>query len=352
MRAFKNSFLALLISSTLFLTTNPVNAQGLPAEVITVKSKTLDKKISAVGNLRAKEAIMLRPEQSGRIDNILFTEGEQVKQGTPLFKLDSSIYLAELKEAQAKVQLSRTDYERAKSLLKKRVGSEQERDSTLAQLRVNQAQEALAQARLNKMTINAPFTGYAGLRLVSPGDYVNQGQDLVELTDISSLKLDFRVPEIYLSVLQPGRELEVQVDALPGQVIRGKVYAVAPTSDSNAHNIEIRATIPNENGLLRPGLFAQVDLLVEQTTSVVIPEQAIIPQDGKFMVMTVSAENTVQMVPVTMGQRRPGVVQIIEGLNEGDVLITAGQIKLFPGMPITPIFVDGSQKKESDKQGN
>ncbi|MCP4598158.1 efflux RND transporter periplasmic adaptor subunit [Neptuniibacter sp.] len=352
MRALKNSFLTLLISSTLFLTTTQVNAQGLPAEVITVKTQTLDKTISAVGNLRAKEAIMLRPEQSGRIDNILFTEGEQVKQGTPLFKLDSSIYLAELKEAQAKVQLSRTDYERAKSLLKKRVGSEQERDSTLAQLRVDQAQEALAQARLDKMTINAPFTGYAGLRLVSPGDYVNQGQDLVELTDISSLKLDFRVPEIYLSVLQPGRELEVQVDALPGQVIKGNVYAVAPTSDSNAHNIEIRATIPNKNGLLRPGLFAQVDLLVEQTTSVVIPEQAIIPQDGKFLVMTVSAENTVQMIPVTMGQRRPGVVQIIEGLNEGDVLITAGQIKLFPGMPITPIFVDGSQKKESDKQGN
>ncbi len=352
MRALKNSFLTLLISSTLFLTTTQVNAQGLPAEVITVKTQPLDKTISAVGNLRAKEAIMLRPEQSGRIDNILFTEGEQVKQGTPLFKLDSSIYLAELKEAQAKVQLSRTDYERAKSLLKKRVGSEQERDSTLAQLRVDQAQEALAQARLDKMTINAPFTGYAGLRLVSPGDYVNQGQDLVELTDISSLKLDFRVPEIYLSVLQPGRELEVQVDALPGQVIKGNVYAVAPTSDSNAHNIEIRATIPNKNGLLRPGLFAQVDLLVEQTTSVVIPEQAIIPQDGKFLVMTVSAENTVQMIPVTMGQRRPGVVQIIEGLNEGDVLITAGQIKLFPGMPITPIFVDGSQKKESDKQGN
>ncbi len=351
MRKFINTYLSLVLAVAATLLSLPISAQGLPAEVITVTSKTLDKTISAVGNLRANESIMLRPEQSGRINKILFSEGGKVEKGAPLFVLDSSIYIAELKSAQARVQLSRVDYDRAKSLLRKKVGSVQERDSTLAQLRVDQAQEALAQARLDKMTIKAPFTGYTGLRLVSPGDYVNQGENLVELTDLSTLKLDLRVPEIYLSELQPGRELEVNVDALPGNVIKGKVTAISPSSDSNAHNIEIRASIPNTDGKLRPGLFAKVSLLVDQQTTVVIPEQAIIPKDGLFFVMTVTEENKVAMAPVKMGQRRPGVVQIIEGLNNGDVLITAGQIKLFPGMPVTPIFVDGSQQKPAEKQG-
>lgn len=351
MRKFIHTYLSLVLAVAATLLSLPISAQGLPAEVITVTSKTLDKTISAVGNLRANESIMLRPEQSGRINKILFSEGGKVEKGAPLFVLDSSIYIAELKSAQARVQLSRVDYDRAKSLLRKKVGSVQERDSTLAQLRVDQAQEALAQARLDKMTIKAPFTGYTGLRLVSPGDYVNQGENLVELTDLSTLKLDLRVPEIYLSELQPGRELEVNVDALPGNVIKGKVTAISPSSDSNAHNIEIRASIPNTDGKLRPGLFAKVSLLVDQQTTVVIPEQAIIPKDGLFFVMTVTEENKVAMAPVKMGQRRPGVVQIIEGLNNGDVLITAGQIKLFPGMPVTPIFVDGSQQKPAEKQG-
>lgn len=351
MRKFINTYLSLVLAVAATLLSLPISAQGLPAEVITVSSKTLDKTISAVGNLRANESIMLRPEQSGRINKILFSEGGKVEKGTPLFVLDSSIYIAELKSAQARVQLSRVDYDRAKSLLRKKVGSVQERDSTLAQLRVDQAQEALAQARLDKMTIKAPFTGYTGLRLVSPGDYVNQGENLVQLTDLSTLKLDLRVPEIYLSELQPGRELEVNVDALPGEVIKGKVTAISPSSDSNAHNIEIRASIPNIGGKLRPGLFAKVSLLVDQQTTVVIPEQAIIPKDGLFFVMTVTEDNKVAMAPVKMGQRRPGVVQIIEGLKNGDVLITAGQIKLFPGMPVTPIFVDGSQQKPAEKQG-
>jgi membrane fusion protein (multidrug efflux system) len=186
--------------------------------------------------------------------------------------------------------------------------------------------------------------------MVSPGDYVEEGQDLVELTDISSMKLEFRVPEIYLSILQPGREITVHVDALPGEMIKGTVFAVSPASDQNAHNIEVLASVPNPNSTLRPGLFAQVNLLVDRTESVVIPEQAIIPQDGNFSVMRLGAENTVEIVPVTLGQRRPGVVQIIEGLNQDDVIIVSGQIKLHPGMPVTPIFIDGSQQP-AEQQG-
>lgn len=336
-----------LVAPSAFAADKP--PQGLPAEVITVQTQALDHSIYAVGNLRANETIQLSPDQSGRIEKVLFEEGLQVNQGASLFVLDSAIYRAELTQAQARVKLSQIAYKRAESLLKKRVGSEQDRDSTLAQLRVDQAQQALAQTRLDKMTIKAPFAGSIGLRLVSPGDYVNVGQELVELTDLKTMKADFRVPEIYLAALKPGSAINVEVDAFPGRIFSGEVYAIAPSADTRSHNIEVRARIPNDEGLLRPGLFAKVNLVMKQEdAAIVIPEQAIIPQNGGFFVMRVAQGNMVELVPVEMGQRRPGTVQITKGLIKGDVVITAGQIKLFPGMPVTPIFVDGSQQA---KQG-
>lgn len=320
--------------------------QGLPAEVITVQAQALDHAIRAVGNLSANESIQLSPEQSGRIEKVLFNEGETVKAGAPLFTLDAAIYRAELKQAEARVNLSRIAYDRAERLLQKKVGSAQDRDSTLAQLRVDEAQQALALTRLEKMTVRAPFSGVTGLRSVSPGDYVNVGQPLVELTDMSTLKADFRIPEIYLAALRPGSRIDLQVDAFPGKVFSGEVYAIAPSSDTRAHNIEVRARIPNPDGELRPGLFTEVSLVMQQEqAALLIPEQAIIPQGGGFFVMRVAQGNTVELVPVKMGQRRPGIVQITEGLNSGDVVITAGQIKLRPGMPVTPIFTDGSNQR-------
>lgn len=336
--------MAALILSVVPVISLPVWAQGLPAEVVHVKKQPLERQIRSVGNLRANEAILLRPEQSGRIEKVLFSEGEPVKQGTVLFQLDTALYEAEYREAAARVALSKTDYERASSLLKKGVGSVQQRDSSLAQLRVDEAQLALAKTRLDKMSVQAPFDGIAGLRLVSPGDYVNVGQDLVQLTDNSTMKVDFKVAEIFLAELQPDAPIEVEVDALPGRILTGKIYAVAPAADASAHNIEVRATLPNKDGILRPGLFAQISILVEKTDSLTIPEQAIVPQGKAFFVMrVVGEEHKIEMVPVELGQRRPGIVEIKSGLNEGDIIVTAGQLKLQPGMPITPIFVDGSQ---------
>jgi len=346
---FRLTLLATLLSSPLALAADDKAAQkkgpprGLPAEVITAQATTLTTDVHAVGSLRANERILLRPEQSGRIDAILFEEGQQVKAGTPLFRLDAAIYQAELKEARARVHLSEIAYKRAASLLKKKVGSEQERDSALAQLQVDQAREALARTRLDKMRVVAPFTAQVGLRLVSPGDYVTAGQDLVELADLSSMKVDFRVPELYLSSIKSGQTLKVELDAFPGRIFDGKVYAIAPGADSRAHNIELRARINNDDGQLRPGLFAQIRLqLASNANSILIPEQAIIPNNGGFFVQRVAEGNVIEMVPVTLGQRRPGEVQVSKGLNAGDVIITAGQLKLRPGMPVTPIFVDGS----------
>ena len=337
-----NQFLVPAMFSLALIAIHPAQAEGLPAEVIHVQSKQLVHQIDAVGNLSANESIILRPEQSGTVEEVLFTEGATVKTGDKLLVLESSLYEAHLRESKARVNLSRIAYNRAASLVKKKVGSQQTLDSSLAQLQVDQAQQAVAQTQLNKMTINAPFDGIIGLRQFSPGDYVNIGQDLVELTDINTMKVDFRVPENQLSNIRTGQQINVLIDALPGESFSGTIYAISPSVDARSHNIAIRAKIDNRDNLLRPGLFARIQIVTGTNDSaIMIPEEAIIPQNNDFFVMTVK-EGKVGMSPVQLGIRQDGEVHILSGLSKDEVIITAGQIKLFPGMPVTSIFVDGT----------
>ena len=331
-----------LLCVSMTLATLPLLAQesqGLPAEVYQVETSSLNHVLNAVGTLRANESVILRPEITGRISDILFREGEAVEAGQALIQLDGASYQAELAQAQAQANLSRTEYQRAADLLERRVGSQTDRDTRLAQLRVNEAQVELARTQLAKTTIRAPFDGVAGLRHVSPGDFVSAGQDLVEVTDFAEMKLDFTLPERNLSQVQVGQKIEVQVDALPGETFQGEVYAISPSSRSGSHNLSIRARIPNDSGKLRPGLFARIIIITGQDDqALMVPESAVIPENNDFFIMRLDENNQVGLVPVTLGSRRFGVVQILSGLEAGDVIVTAGQIKLRPGMPVTPLF--------------
>ncbi|MFC6669038.1 efflux RND transporter periplasmic adaptor subunit [Marinobacterium aestuariivivens] len=351
----------LILPLLLMLPTLPLSAladeqpqdkpRGLPAEVIHLRPAPLTPTIEAVGNLEANERVMIRPEQAGQIRDIRFEEGQSVKRGELLFELEASTYEAALQQSQARVNLSLLEYRRAESLLQRKVGSQNDRDTALAQLRVDEAEVSLAQTRLAKMSIRAPFDGVAGLRMVSPGDYVSVGQDLVELIDSASMKVDFRIPEIYLPAVAPGQHINVQVDAYPGRRFAGEVYAISPSADARAHNFELRARIPNPDGVLRPGLFAHIELAGEtDNAALLIPEQAVIPQNGQAAVMRVDDQNSIEVVSVELGQRRPGQVQVVSGLAAGDVIVTAGQLKLHPGMPVTPIFVDGSNSTAGREQ--
>ncbi|WP_151671736.1 efflux RND transporter periplasmic adaptor subunit [Nitrincola schmidtii] len=338
-----------LLSVGLVFAANSVaqQGQGLPAEVFQVESSSLNHVLTTVGTLRANEAVILRPEISGRVSSILFREGEIIEKDQPLIELDNTSYAAELAQAQAQANLSRIEYQRAADLLERRVGSQTDRDTRLAQLRVNEAQVQLAQAQLAKTTLLAPFAGEVGLRYVSPGDFVSAGQDLVEVVDTHEMKLDFTLPERNISQIQVGQTIEVVVDALPGQAFQGEIYAISPSSRSGSHNLSIRARIPNEDGQLRPGLFARITIITGQDPdALMVPEAAIIPQNNEFFIMRLNDENQVSLVPVTLGSRRIGEVQILSGLEVGDVIVTAGHIKLRPGMPVTPLF------PQNDTQGS
>ncbi len=329
----------LLISSISLSSFADEKPRGLPAEVVKLQTQTLRHELSAVGTLEARESITVRPEQNGLITQILFNESHPVKQGDVLFQLNADSYLAEVAQAKARVSLSLNEFKRAEKLLKKRVGSENDRDTTLAQLRVDEAQLEVAKTLLKKMTIKAPFDGMIGLRNVSPGDYVTSGQDLVQLTDLSEMKVEFSLPETVLSQIKTGQTVSLHVAAYPETEFSGEVYAISPIADSRSHSIKVKAKVDNVSGQLRPGLFSKINVLLSfEKGALLVPEEAIIPNNGAFLVMRMDANNSIAMVPVTLGLRQDAQVQILSGLNADDVVVTAGHLKLRPGMPLTPIF--------------
>jgi len=290
--------------------------------------------IAAVGSLRSDESVILRPEVAGRIQHIDFGEGQSVKAGQVLIRLDDSIPRAELQQAQANLALAQSQYKRSVDLQGRGFVSQQARDEASSTLKVQQAATVLAQARLDKMTIRAPFAGMVGLRDVSVGDYVNQGQDLAPLEAIDPLKVDFRVPEMYLSKVGTGQTLAVRLDAMPGQEREGKVYAVSPLVDAGGRSILLRATVANPDHTLRPGMFARVQLQFAQDRALVVPEAALSPSGQTQYVFRVR-EGKAQRVQVTVGERREGRAELLTGVAPGDEVVVAGFQRLTDGAPVT-----------------
>ncbi len=314
----------------------PQSAPAAPARVAVaaVQEVPFARGLSAVGSLRSDESVVLRPEVAGRIQAIDFKEGQPVKQGQLLIRLDDSVPRAELAQARANLTLAQSHYRRAVELQGKGFVSQQARDESASTLKVQEAAVALAQARLDKMTITAPFAGIVGLRSVSVGDYVNQGQDLAPLEAIDPLKVDFRVPEMYLSKVRVGQQLTLRMDALPGQERRGLVYAVSPLVDAGGRSILLRATVANQDGVLRPGMFARVQLLFNEDKALVAPEAALSPSGETQYVYRV--ENGVaHRREVTIGERREGRVEILTGVALNDMLVVSGLQRVTDGARVT-----------------
>ena len=312
-------------------------AMAVPVETAPVQVGPIQRRLTAVGSLRSNESVVIRPELAGRIAEIRFDEGERVTKGQPLVVLDDSIYRAEVEEVQASLELSRANHERAIDLLQRGAGTTKARDEALARLRADEAALQLAKAHLDKMVIAAPFEGVVGLRKVSVGDFVNVGQDMVNLEQIDPLKADFRVAEVYLGAVRPGQRIELGVDAFPGETFAGEVYAIDPLIDESGRSVVLRARLPNPDDRLRPGLFARVTLVLnERNDAIQVPEQALVPQGQDQFVFRV-VDGKAALTRVEVGIRREGMVEITEGLGPEDEVVTAGQLKVRDGAPVKPL---------------
>lgn len=300
-------------------------------EAVTLRPTPLVESVSAVGNFVANESVVLRPEVDGRIVEIAFEEGQRVKKGQLLFRLDASVYEAQLREAQAHLALSTRNYERAKTLNEKGHSSGEILDRSLAEMKIDQASVELNRARHDKTRIIAPFDGIIGLRHVSPGDFVEAKNELVTVVSLDPIKVEFRLPERYYRVISEGGTIRAAPDALPGETFEGRIYAIAPTIDLNGRSVAVKATVPNAEHRLRPGMFARVSLLVDRrTAALVVPEAAIVQRgDGQYVYRIVDSK--AELTKVRLGLRQTGQVEVVEGVSEGDTIVTAGQIKLRPG---------------------
>jgi membrane fusion protein (multidrug efflux system) len=300
-------------------------------EAVTIKSSRLVESVSAIGTLKSNEAVMIRSEINGRIVEIGFDEGQPVKKGTVLFRLDNTIFRAELAEVEARQLLSQRNYERAKALEGRGHGSVETLDRALAQRRVDQASVNLVRARMEKSIIHAPFDGIVGLRRISVGDYVKAGNDLVNLENIDRIKVDFRLPERYMRVVRTEGAIRITPDALPGEAFDGRIYAIDPQIDPAVRSIAVRALLSNAGRVLRPGMFVRISLIIDRAQkALVVPEEAIVRRGNQQFVFRILKGSAI-LTPVKLGLRETGRVEVVEGLSVGDTLVTAGHAKLREG---------------------
>lgn len=325
--------------------------QGGPAsvEVAKVKTQALQDDAQAVGSLKSRQSVTLRPEVAGRIAQIGFNEGSHVRKGQLLVQLDDVLQKAELSQAQAQLSIARANLKRNEELVAQSFVAQRVLDESRAALQVAEAQVALAQARLSRMRIVAPFDGTVGLRNINLGDYVKDGADLVNLEDTSQLTVDFRLPERYQSRLSNGQAVQVQLDALPGKKFNAKVQAVDPLLDANGRSIGVRAALPPSAGSeLRPGMFARVTTVFSTNdAALVVPEEALVPQGGKQFVVKLDkqgegdgAKLVSRRAEVQLGVRRGPLVQILSGVEDGETVVIAGQQRLQKdGTPVRVVDV-------------
>lgn len=305
--------------------------RAVAVEAVAVAVDTVVEDIRAVGTLQPNEAVIISPEIPGRIARIGFGEGDEVAEGAVLVDLDDTILRAELTKAQSDLTLAEANRGRAETLGRQGTGTLRARDEAIAAHQAALAELALAEARLGKTRIVAPFSGIVGLRAVSAGAYVTPGDRLVGLADIDPIKIDFRVPELVLSSLRAGQKIQLTVDALPGRSFGGAVYAIDPVVDPNGRAVRLRAQVPNPERILFPGLFARLRIVVEQRSdAVLVPESAIFAEASQRFVYRVVDDRAVRTA-VTLGQRRPGQVEVRAGLQPGAVVIVAGQQKVRDG---------------------
>ena len=329
-------FISFFLASALVLAQpKPAAAPAaIPVETYTVVTGPHTSTATVLGSLRPNVSVVIRPEEAGRVTSIGFQEGQTVKEGSVLFKLNTHVLDANLAESRAALKLAETGFTRLEGLRGKSLISQQEFDESSARLEQARASVAAHEAALAKMTLTAPFGGIVGVRQVSLGAYVKEGDAMVTLDDIDPIKVDAYIPEAYISQVRQNQKFTAEFDAYPGERFAGEVYAIDTAIDPAARTMLLRGRIPNPKRLLRPGMFARIHVILSENEQVIsIPEQAIVPSGNTVSVYKV-VDGKAVMTKVTVGARETGRAFIRQGLKAGDVVVTAGQAKLRDGAPV------------------
>jgi membrane fusion protein (multidrug efflux system) len=306
-----------------------------PVAVVTapVVERNLQVGLEAIGTAVANEAVNITSKTTNIVTEIRFSDGQAVRAGDVLVELDRGTAEADLAAATAAFEESRSQWSRSRELLSTQVVSQSMYEQLEATMKANEARVAAARARLADTYIRAPFTGHVGLRRVSLGALINPGALITTLDDTSSIKVDFAVPETQVGALQAGQLVEATTTAYPGRRFSGRVTSVDSRVDAATRSVIVRASVPNRGGALKPGMFLTVALAQEERPALVIPEEALVPEQARQFVYLLQGA-TVAKREVTLGRREPGFVEIIAGLAAGDRVVVEGTLKLRDGAAV------------------
>jgi membrane fusion protein, multidrug efflux system len=313
-----------------------------PVEVATVQTETVRDRFRALGSVEAHETVQIVSEVDAVVRAMPFTEGQVVRRGQVLARLDDDEIGAEAKRADALRDQAKVNHERVRQLFEQKAASPQELDDTSAALKVAEANAQLAHARLNKTRITSPLDGMVGRRLVSPGAFLRVGDTITEVASVDRVKISFAAPERYTAQLRKGSEVEITTTAAPGQVFVGEINVVNPILDPTTRTVQLVALAPNPGRRLRPGMSADVSAtLAERQGALTIPDEAVFAQGDQNFVYVVSAD-TVALRPIGIASRDSARVEVSRGLAPGDVVVRAGYQKLYPGAHVMAVSASGA----------
>ena len=334
----------MIISISLLTTCGDQNAGGqfsmppMPVEITEVKMQIVSEKFEAVGTIEAIEEITVVSEINASVIELPYVEGSHIKQGELIAQLDDSQLAAEVIRAEALFIQSQATYDRVKKVVEQNAGTPQDLDDALAALKVAEANLKLAESRLNKTRIVAPFSGMIGSRQVSVGSFLRTGDAITELANLNEIRVNFSAPERFLAELKRGSDVIVYSPVYPGHEVKGKIIAIEPIIDSDTRTVRIVARVQNPGQKFRPGMSANVSVILSQRPeALTIPTEAVFANGNQSFVYIVNPDSTVAPAPVALGLQLSDVVEIVNGLQPGMQIITAGHQKLFPGAKVLPM---------------
>ena len=311
-----------------------VENPGTPVVVQKVSLYLFADIIEAIGTARANESLTLTAQISDTVQKVHFTDGAEVEAGTILVTLTNAEELANVSGALASYTEARQQFERTKPLVDKGALSQASLDAATRTLDEATARLNAARARAGDYVITAPFAGLLGLRQVSPGTLVSPGTEITTLDDITIIKLDFSIPERFISILRPGQEIAAKAAAYPDVEFRGIVKTINSRVNPVTRAVAVRAEIDNRERYLRPGMLLTVDLVSNLKEALSVPEKSLIPVGGSQFVFVVGEDNKVERIEIEVGRRYGNRVEVLSGLKAGDLIVISGLLRLGPGMAV------------------
>jgi len=321
----------------------PRGDYSVSAVVAPAKSETIQITVQLVGSLKARDSVNIVSEINGSVSEILFTEGRVIEEGDVMIKLDDAKLKARMSEANALLELAKTNFRRSRELRESDTISQQEFDQMKAEFDVAESSFKLLEEELNDSIIEAPFTGVAGERMVSAGAYLTAGQTITRLVQMDPLEAEFRVPEVHIGKIHAGQKIVMHSVVTPGVSIEGEVFFINPFIEENSRTVLVKALVPNPELKLKPGQFGKLDLVLEERDgALMIPESCIRYAGDQASVVVMNAEGKAEFRNVTVGQRYPGRVEITDGLQINERVVVEGYQKMGPG---TGIMISPASEK-------